>query len=256
MEEASVAALAARSLHGKRLLYTGTTVTVRRQQAAYDRLVSAPAKACMDILTCHENQYQSNLRPNWKEGTVLEVTNVVPTLLLKWVVNSRILILSLVLPGLTLLMWLAVLLLFLLSWTFPLIVSWWMSARYATKLRESLYCTLGDALRKECPWLQPTVTHLLPEILRPVFMQMRWATSWWTATADHLLPTAPLVLVCAVAWVFQFCALSKRANMLLLPHLGSAPPVWVITLLMFTRVPGTSPASSQCPCQRLALNSP
>ena len=89
MEEASVAALAARSLHGKRLLYTGTTVTVRRQQAAYDRLVSAPAKACMDILTRHENQYQSNLRPNWKEGTVLEVTNVVPMLLLKWVVNPE-----------------------------------------------------------------------------------------------------------------------------------------------------------------------
>ena len=89
LEEASVAALAARSLHGKRLLYAGATVSVRRQQAAYDRLISAPAKACMDILTRAEGKFQSNLRPSWKEGSVMEVTSAVPTLLLKWVVNPE-----------------------------------------------------------------------------------------------------------------------------------------------------------------------
>ena len=67
-------------------------------------------------------------------------------------------------------------------------------AHYARKLRESLYAALGEALRKDCPWLQPTVTHLPPEIPKPVFMQMRWATAWWTARAPCLLPAAPLVL--------------------------------------------------------------
>ena len=67
-------------------------------------------------------------------------------------------------------------------------------AHYARKLRESLYAALGESLRKDCPWLQPTVTHLPPEIPQPVFMQMRWATAWWTARAPCLLPAAPLVL--------------------------------------------------------------
>ena len=89
LQEASVAALAARALHGKRLLYSGATVSVRRQQAAYDRLTSAPAKASMDILTRFESKFQSNLRPNWKDGVVMEVTGATPTILLKWVVNPE-----------------------------------------------------------------------------------------------------------------------------------------------------------------------
>ena len=67
-------------------------------------------------------------------------------------------------------------------------------AHYARTLREALYAALGEALRKDCPWLQPTVTHLPPEIPKPVFMQMRWATAWWTARAPCLLPAAPTYL--------------------------------------------------------------
>ena len=65
------------------------TITVKRQQAAYLRLVSAPTKACVDILTRHDGRYQGNLRPNWKEGTGLEMTNVFPELLSKRVVNPE-----------------------------------------------------------------------------------------------------------------------------------------------------------------------
>ena len=56
-------------------------------------------------------------------------------------------------------------------------------AHYARTLRDALYAALGEALRHDCPWLQPTVTHLPPDIPKPVFMQMRWATAWWTARA-------------------------------------------------------------------------
>ena len=90
MEEASVAALAARSLAGKRLTYAGgASVTVKRQQAAYDRLVSAPAKRCMDILTRADSSYQGKLKPNWKEGTVHAMNAAAPVLLLRWVVNPE-----------------------------------------------------------------------------------------------------------------------------------------------------------------------
>ena len=89
MEEASVAAQAARALQGKRLAYAGSTITIKRQQAAFDRLVSAPAKSCMDILTKSEARFQGNLRPNWKDGTVTQVADPIPELLLRWVVNPE-----------------------------------------------------------------------------------------------------------------------------------------------------------------------
>ena len=31
--------------------------------------------------------------------------------------------------------------------------------RYASTLRRALYCTLGDALRRDCPWLLDQLTH-------------------------------------------------------------------------------------------------
>ena len=89
MEEASVAAQAARALQGKRLMFAGSSITIKRQQAAFDRLVSAPAKSCMDILTKTEARFQGNLRPNWKDGTVTQVADSTPELLLRWVVNPE-----------------------------------------------------------------------------------------------------------------------------------------------------------------------
>ena len=89
MEEACVAVQAARALQHKRLPYAGSSITIKRQQAAFDRLVSAPAKSCMDLLTRREARFQGNLRPNWKDGTVTQVADHVPELLLKWVVNAE-----------------------------------------------------------------------------------------------------------------------------------------------------------------------
>ena len=65
---------------------------------------------------------------------------------------------------------------------------------YARTLREAMYAALGESMRQDCPWLQPTVTHLPPDISKPVFMQMRWATAWWTASTPCLLPAGPLLL--------------------------------------------------------------
>ena len=53
---------------------------------------------------------------------------------------------------------------------------------------------LAKPCAKTAPGFKPTVTHLPPEIPKPVFMQMRWATAWWTARAPCLLPAAPLIL--------------------------------------------------------------
>ena len=89
LAETSVAALAARALAGKRVNYAGASITIKRQQAAYDRIISAPAKCCMDILTKYNQQYQGKLKPNWKEGTVYAMDAATPTLLLRWVVNPE-----------------------------------------------------------------------------------------------------------------------------------------------------------------------
>ena len=57
LEEASVAVHVARGMNSKRFNYAGASIMVNCQQAAYDRFVSVPAKACMDILTRHEGRY-------------------------------------------------------------------------------------------------------------------------------------------------------------------------------------------------------
>ena len=59
---------------------------------------------------------------------------------------------------------------------------------------KAVYGPPGEALRQNCVWLRPPVSSLPSEIAKPVFLQLRWATAWWTSSGSNLLPASPLIL--------------------------------------------------------------
>ena len=84
---------------------------------------------------------------------------------------------------------------------------------YASKLREALYAALGESLRQGCPWLQPTVTHLPPEIAKPVILQMRWATVGGRPALRAFSLLVLSFLPCDAIWVFRSLWLTRLVPM-------------------------------------------
>ena len=90
LKDQSIASLVARVMTTRKFSYDGVPITWKRQQTAYDRIVSAPAKSCMDIISRSEPKYQSCLRPNWREGYVAQVADRdEPDILFRWPVNPE-----------------------------------------------------------------------------------------------------------------------------------------------------------------------
>ena len=90
LKDQSIASLAARVMTARKFSYERVPITWKRQQTAYDRIVSAPAKSCMDIISRSEPKYQSCLRPNWREGYVAQVADrAEPDILFRWLVNPE-----------------------------------------------------------------------------------------------------------------------------------------------------------------------
>ena len=79
-----------RAMSTRRFSYDGTAITFKRQQTAYDRIVSAPAQACMDIVSRHEGKYQGCLKPNWRGGYVAQTADrKEPEILFRWLVSPE-----------------------------------------------------------------------------------------------------------------------------------------------------------------------
>ena len=90
LRDQSIASTVARVMTTRKFNYEGVPITWKRQQTAYDRIVSAPAKCCMDIISRNEPKYQSCLRPNWHEGYVAQVADrAEPDILFRWLVNPE-----------------------------------------------------------------------------------------------------------------------------------------------------------------------
>ena len=90
LKDQSIASMVARVMTTRKFTFDGVPITWKRQQTAYDRIISAPAKSCMDIISRSEPKYQSCLRPNWREGYVAQVADKdEPEILFRWLVNPE-----------------------------------------------------------------------------------------------------------------------------------------------------------------------
>ena len=106
---------------------------------------------------------------------------------------------------------------------------------FAAKIREALYGHLGESLRNDCVRLWAAIAHLPPEILRPVWLQLRWATAWWTSSGP-ISSAPPLILAPRCDLACLFWPLIKPAPMPLSPWAEYDPLALVNFLLMSTPV--------------------
>ena len=69
--EPHVANVVLRAVGNKKLQYHGQQLLVKRQVSAWDRIVSIPAKAIMEIVSDADPSLRNSFRPQWKEGIIM-----------------------------------------------------------------------------------------------------------------------------------------------------------------------------------------
>ena len=64
-------------------------ILLRRQQAAYDRICSAPAKIVMEILSREAPWLQKSFKPDWRRGLLINHASGEPRTLARWTIDPE-----------------------------------------------------------------------------------------------------------------------------------------------------------------------
>ena len=85
--DGAIAGAVLRNSGHRKYEFKGAQLVIRKQTAAFDRLVSAPAKIAMELITSQAGHLESRFEPRWKEGIIYNSAFHQSRPILRWSVN-------------------------------------------------------------------------------------------------------------------------------------------------------------------------